>query len=367
MLYFFRRCWHRLFSQARRDRQRAILKDFEEELVDRTHRAFVNQVRRQLVLRSTALFFFILTIGSISPNFFSVSETALPYAEAMASSEEDYAQSIFLSIDGYLTKTYAPTEESKGATGIFTVTVKPGDTLSGIGARFGVSVRDLMVNNSLSPNPTLTIGQKITVANGIIHQIAKGDTLDSLANAYGVEKSRILATNEIVEKELKIGSKLIIAGAKNVLSPLMSGKGSVRSSRVARSYADSIAYEVKGGKLLFPTIGKYTQYFRPGHYAVDIANTQSPEILSAQGGTIEKAKCGWNGGYGCHIVINHGDGMKTLYAHMRKIFVTVGEQVVRGQAIGQMGNTGKVHGVTGIHLHFEVIVNGVKRNPIAFF
>jgi murein DD-endopeptidase MepM/ murein hydrolase activator NlpD len=124
---------------------------------------------------------------------------------------------------------------------------------------------------------------------------------------------------------------------------------------------------VKSGKLLFPTIGKYTQYFKPGHYAVDIANQQAPENLAADAGVVEKAKCGWNGGYGCYVMLNHGNGMQTLYAHMGKIFVTVGEQVTRGQVIGKMGNTGRVYGMTGIHLHFEVIINGVKRNPIAFF
>lgn len=285
---------------------------------------------------------------------------------ANASFEDEYAESILLSIDGFLTKTYAPTEESKGASGIFTVEVASGDTLSGIASRYGVTVRDLIINNNLPQNPILKLGQKLSIANGIIHEVGKNDTVESIAKAYGVEKDKILAANEILEKELKSGMKIVIVGAKKTL-PTFATPSPYRNSNTAYTQTYESPVISGNGKLLFPTIGKYTQYFRPGHYAVDIANNQSPEIVAAEGGVIEKAQCGWNGGYGCHVIINHGDGFKTLYAHMRKLHVTVGEQIAKGVAVGQMGNTGRVYGRTGIHLHFEVIINGVKRNPLAFF
>lgn len=304
-------------------------------------------------------------VGSLSPNFFSFSDASFQYPMASASFEEDYAESILLSIDGFLTKTYAPTEESKGASGIFTVEVAAGDTLSGIAARYGVTVRDLIINNNLPQNPILKLGQKLSIANGIIHKVGKNETVESIAKAYGVEKEKILAANEILEKELAAGMEIVIVGAKKAL-PTFSTPSPYRNPSIATTPYE--APVISGnGKLLFPTVGKYTQYFGPGHYAVDIANNQSPEVVSAEAGVIEKAQCGWNGGYGCHVIIDHGDGFKTLYAHLRKIHVTVGEQVARGVAIGQMGNTGRVYGKTGIHLHLEVIVNGVKRNPLAFF
>ena len=59
--------------------------------------------------------------------------------------------------------------------------------------------------------------------------------------------------------------------------------------------------------------------------------------------------------------------MQTLYAHMEAVYVKAGDQVYQGQTIGWMGRTGRVYGRTGIHLHFEVRVNGVKRNPLAYF
>lgn len=325
----------------------------------------MNQIKRRLVLRSGVVFLVIFAVGSLSPNFLAFTDPGFQYPLANASFEEEYAESILLSIDGFLTKTYAPTEESKGASGIFTVEVAAGDTLSGIASRYGVTVRDLIINNNLPQNPILKPGQKLAIANGIIHKVGKTESVESIAKAYGVEKEKILAANEILEKELQAGMEIVIVGAKQAL-PTFATPSPYRTPNIAVGPGEmpSISGD---GKLLFPTIGKYTQYFRPGHYAVDIANNQSPEVVAAESGVIEKAQCGWNGGYGCHVIINHGDGFKTLYAHLRKIHVTVGEQVIRGVAIGQMGNTGRVYGKTGIHLHMEVIVNGVKRNPLAFF
>jgi len=69
-------------------------------------------------------------------------------------------------------------------------------------------------------------------------------------------------------------------------------------------------------------------------------------------------------GYGNHVIISHGYGFKTLYAHMSKIYVKVGDDIKRGQTIGVVGNTGSS---TGPHLHYEVIFDNVKRNPKLFY
>ena len=75
---------------------------------------------------------------------------------------------------------------------------------------------------------------------------------------------------------------------------------------------------------------------------------------------------GWNGGYGNVIEIDHGNGLVTLYAHNKDLYVKVGNNVSRGQHIASMGNTGLVYGKTGIHVHFEVRLNGVKKNPLLY-
>jgi murein DD-endopeptidase MepM/ murein hydrolase activator NlpD len=112
-----------------------------------------------------------------------------------------------------------------------------------------------------------------------------------------------------------------------------------------------------------PTIGQVSQGYRRGHYALDIANRSRPDIYASGEGVIVQADYGWNGGYGNVIVIDHGNGYQTLYAHNEVLYVSVGQSVKRGQVISKMGNTGRVYGATGIHLHYECHLNGVRINP----
>lgn len=97
------------------------------------------------------------------------------------------------------------------------------------------------------------------------------------------------------------------------------------------------------------------------HNAVDIANSCGTPVIAAAEGTIVSdsslgtGESGWNGGYGRFILIKHPNGTKTRYAHLSKIEVAVGGEVEQGQEIGKIGNTGHVDGVTGCHVHFEVI------------
>ena len=72
---------------------------------------------------------------------------------------------------------------------------------------------------------------------------------------------------------------------------------------------------------------------------------------------------GWDGGYGNFVIINHGNGLVTRYAHLSKIYVNVGDWVNQGSTIAARGSTGHS---TGPHLHFEVMLNGVFRNPISY-
>jgi Membrane proteins related to metalloendopeptidases len=115
------------------------------------------------------------------------------------------------------------------------------------------------------------------------------------------------------------------------------------------------------GTFVWPTSGNITQRYAWYHRGIDIANNTAPSILASQGGRIEAVIYG-RYGYGNHVVVNHGNGYQTLYGHMSQIYVSAGDSVSSGQAIGQMGSTGRS---TGVHLHFEVIQNGVKLNPLS--
>lgn len=112
-----------------------------------------------------------------------------------------------------------------------------------------------------------------------------------------------------------------------------------------------------------PTIGQVSQGYRRGHYALDIANRNRPDIYATAAGVVMQADYGWNGGYGNVVVIDHGNGYQTLYAHNELLHVSEGQSVKRGQVIAKMGNTGRVYGATGIHLHYECHLDGIRINP----
>ena len=112
-----------------------------------------------------------------------------------------------------------------------------------------------------------------------------------------------------------------------------------------------------------------------GHKGVDIGGDYGATIVAAEDGVVvdtnrgcthnygKSWSCGCGGGYGNYVQINHSDGLTTLYAHCQAINVSIGQHVKRGQAIAEMGSTGSS---TGAHVHFEVIINGVPKNPMDY-
>ena len=115
------------------------------------------------------------------------------------------------------------------------------------------------------------------------------------------------------------------------------------------------------GSFVWPAQGSITQRYTWYHRGIDIANSGAPDILTADSGKVIIA--GWpdNSGYGNRVVVDHGNGYVTLYAHLAKIYVVAGQTVARGSSLGKMGSTGRS---TGTHLHFEIIKSGSKLNPL---
>lgn len=97
------------------------------------------------------------------------------------------------------------------------------------------------------------------------------------------------------------------------------------------------------------------------HSGVDMAAPGGTNILAAADGVVKMA--GWNGGYGNCVVIDHGGGVSTLYGHSKKLLVSKGQKVTRGQVIALVGTTGAS---TGNHLHFEVLLNGKTTDPMPY-
>ncbi len=219
--------------------------------------------------------------------------------------------------------------------------------------------------------------------------MGKKETVDKIAKAYGVGSENILKQNGLTDgSTLTVGDDIFIPGGKPLIADAPVAPKVAGRDTPARVASASRVNAVTGGAILngskdapvgdmpfiFPTRGKITQGFHAGHYAFDIGNTDRPAIWAAGAGTVVKVtsgcadvsyRCG--GGYGNHVIVDHGNGLQTLYAHMTYSTVAVGDKVTQGQVIGKMGRSGNVRGKTGIHLHFEVRKNGVKKVPSDYY
>ncbi|MBU1992919.1 MAG: M23 family metallopeptidase [Patescibacteria group bacterium] len=335
-----------------------------EAFLDRLPTSTTRRLMRRIAIYSVAL----LVLTSVSP-YGAV--TGASYTAV----DNYYSGELYLVADqeGYLTKSNPQTLDGDRGTMTDRVvhTVASGETVSEIATKYGLKSETLLWENNIYNPNSIKIGQKLVVppVNGIGHKVKSGDTLDKLAKKYSVDKEDIVKQNQIEGELLAIGTEVFIPGGKAIDSPYYDTRSLPSRTGTPSRYVGnanlpgSSASPVIGKPMIFPTRGKVTQGWRWGHYAFDIADTSKPPVWSAMGGTVESAESGWSGGYGNHVVVDHGNGLKTLYAHLEYYTVQPGQTVSQGQVIGKMGRTGRVYGVTGIHLHFEVIENGVKQYP----
>lgn len=207
---------------------------------------------------------------------------------------------------------------------------------------------------------TIKIGQTLNIlpVDGISHKVSKGDTISSIAKRYDADTQAIVdfPFNSFVNDEtfeLAVGQIVVVPdGVKPAET--------AAPARIRQQVPDA-GTVVASGQFAWPTSGTITQNFAWYHPGTDIANRAAPEVLAADGGTVIYSGC-LSYGYGCHVIIDHGNGYRTLYGHLQKIYVTQGQGINRGVHLGKMGSTGRS---TGTHLHFEVVKNGVKLNPLS--
>jgi murein DD-endopeptidase MepM/ murein hydrolase activator NlpD len=240
-------------------------------------------------------------------------------------------------------------------------TVVPGDTISKIAANFGVDTDTLRWANNLSSVDAIKPGQslKIPPVSGVVHKVARGETVYSIAKKYSASAQAIVdfPFNSFTDDEtfsLSVGQDLVVPDGKmpNVIpwSP---------SLYVAQTTPNAGSVTATG-QFIWPLGGVITQRFAWYHKGLDIATAYGTPILAADSGRVIVA--GWpdNTGYGNRVVIDHGNGFVTLYAHLSKILVGIGQTVKRGDQIGLEGSTGRS---TGPHLHFEIRRGGLTINP----
>jgi LysM repeat protein len=233
--------------------------------------------------------------------------------------------------------------------------VQPGDNLSVIAENFGISINTILWENNLSLSSYIRPGDKLTIlpVSGVSYTVQSGDTLSSIAKEFGTTVDKILSFNDLESPSvIKARQKLIIPGGK---------LGYTAPTRTKSIYSTSSGTP-SSNNFLWPTKStRITQYYHWLHSAIDIGAKLGEPIFASRAGRIERA--GWSTGYGYNIIIDHGGGVKTLYAHMSKFYVKRGDQVQQGEPIGEIGSTGWS---TGPHVHFEIIINGTKVNPLSY-
>jgi murein DD-endopeptidase MepM/ murein hydrolase activator NlpD len=230
-------------------------------------------------------------------------------------------------------------------------TVRKGDCLSKIALEFNSQVQEIMNRNNLN-SEKIVIGQELFipmneiggVENGnlmsmISYNIRKGDSLSSLARQYNTTVRKIKEVNNLYNDNIYAGEELKIpvknSSSGSIVWPVM--------GRISSGYGyrqDPITYE------------------RKFHGGIDIAIPIGTEIRTISNGTVVWS--GWVDGFGKTIIIDHNNGLRSLYAHNSKLLVASGTKVYKNQVICLSGNTGRS---TGPHLDFRIYLNGKTIDP----
>ncbi|KKW38393.1 MAG: Peptidase M23 family protein, partial [Candidatus Peribacteria bacterium GW2011_GWB1_54_5] len=277
--------------------------------------------------------------------------------------------------------------------------VKEGETISQIAELYTVSVNTIRWANDLGENSTLRPGDELHIlpVDGVIHTVTRGQTLLRIAELYDTPSENIIQQNNLENTFILAGQELIIPGGKPIVgkrtmiasagllpdgaaagvTPAEGAEKPVSRPAPAPVVVTSeqiAAADITSGVLQKPCsasgIGRSFQSASPTD---DLPGTRirslaagGGNIYAAEAGVVLRADYGWNGGYGNVVEIDHGNSLVSLYAHNKDILVNVGDTVQRGDKIASMGNTGRVYGKTGIHVHFEVRLKGVKKNPMLY-
>ncbi|GAB4522933.1 MAG: hypothetical protein Fur0018_05270 [Anaerolineales bacterium] len=267
---------------------------------------------------------------------------------------------------------------------VITYTVQTGDNLFSIADQFGIKPETVLWGNYETLNGNFRFinpGQllRILPIDGAYYQWQEGDDLNTVANFFGVQPEDILkypgnGIDLITLKEhpeditFEPGQWLIIPGGRRELVDWGPPAITRSNPAVARYYGPGACGAISQGAVgtytfIWPTTSRLISGYRfvPGvHPAIDIGGSVGNAIYASDSGVVVYA--GWsNYGYGFLIVLDHGNGWQTAYAHLSGVYVHCGQSVYQGDVIGALGSTGNS---TGPHLHFEMGYNGVKVNPL---
>jgi murein DD-endopeptidase MepM/ murein hydrolase activator NlpD len=266
---------------------------------------------------------------------------------------------------------------------VITYTVDQGDNLFVIAEKYDLDPETILWGNfdTLEDNPQfLEPGQvlKILPVNGVYYEWEAGDTVAGIAAEFKVEPEAILSYsgNDVDLTDtvsgtmgLEPGEWVIIPGGTRPLKDWGPPAISRENPASARYYGDGWCGEIYEGAygtgtFVWPTVDRsISGYNYTGiHPALDIGGALGNAVFASDSGVVVFA--GWsNYGYGNLIVVDHGNGFQTAYAHLDTIGVGCGQSVYQGGYIGGLGSTGNS---SGPHLHFELVYNSAKPNPLDY-
>ena len=262
-------------------------------------------------------------------------------------------------------------------------TVKTGDTLFDIAAKFGLKPESLLWANQyvLADNPhSLRPGQVLNIlpVDGAYHRWSAGDGLNGVARFFSVTPEAIInfsgnhldpaTIGDWANPNIAPGSWLVIPGGRREFvswsAPVIPLDNPGVAKVLGPGACESVTAGMAGaGVFVWPADNHFLSGFgydpSANHPGIDIDGSEGNPVYAADSGVVVYA--GWNNwGYGNVVVINHGNGWQTLYAHLSSYYVSCGQAVFQGNTVGAIGSTGNA---TGSHLHFEMMYNGVKVNP----
>lgn len=263
-------------------------------------------------------------------------------------------------------------------------TVQKDDSLWLIARKNNMLTDDLIAGNpGFTEDTVIQPGQKITIAKvepyltviskgtKVVNEVIPFDVVTKVDSKLGYGKSVVkqagqdgekVVTYDYVQENSSVTEKVVIKEEikKEPVKQIIAKGPTPRAVYVGTSRGSGDASGIS-----WPLSGPITSYYgyRWGgfHTGIDIDGVTGQPYYAAASGTV--ASAGWSGSYGYMIIIDHGNGVATRYAHSSKMLVSAGQHVDKGQNIGLVGSTGRS---TGSHLHFEIIINGSTVNPLSY-
>jgi murein DD-endopeptidase MepM/ murein hydrolase activator NlpD len=265
-----------------------------------------------------------------------------------------------------------------------TYTVQEGDTIFGISEKFGLDPETILWGNYniLQDNPhALQPGQELNIlpVNGTIYEWQDGDGLNGVASFFGVTPEDILnypgnnldvaTIGDYARPNIEPGTMLVVPGGRREFVSWSAPLGITREDpALARVLGPGACDAISGGAVgygafVWPTNKHFLSGFdyspKSNHWGIDIAGSEGEGVYATDAGVVVYS--GWNNyGYGNMVMVDHGNGFQSLYAHLSATYRFCGQSVGQGEGIGAIGSTGRS---SGAHLHFEIMTATFKINP----